>query len=124
MFKTTHLDQTIIDDLFNMEKMGAKGFVAKQVDRYLESLDTHIDEIRSAIKDSNFEKIIDHAHKINGFSGTLGALKLRIFALDLEKTAMDKNAADLERKFNVMLSEIENVVPEFKEVSKLSKSNL
>ncbi|MDB2447238.1 Hpt domain-containing protein [bacterium] len=124
MFNCIYLKQEVVDDLFDLESQGAKGFIAKQVGRFLSGIPEHIEGIEAAIETNDFEKIRHHAHKLNGFSGTLGAYKIREITLLIERDSIDKNPDSMSEHFGNLTAVIEKVSPELEEIARISERNV
>jgi HPt (histidine-containing phosphotransfer) domain-containing protein len=83
-FKCEVLDQAIIDDLLEIEKLGAKGFIKKQYNLYLDSSKSVFDELNSLKVPEGRELLIDKIHRLGGFSGTLGIREVQLECQGLE----------------------------------------
>ena len=124
MYTCKYLDQIIIDDLFHMESQGAKGFLARQIGRYLQGLDEHLSAIDTGINNRDFDTIREHAHKINGFSGTLGIKSIRSLSVQIESESIMRENSKLPDLLKQLKAEIKVVKPELEEIARISKSHL
>ena len=124
MYTCRYLDQIIIDDLFQMEAQGAKGFLARQIGRYLQGLEEHLSAIDSGIAADDFDTIREHAHKINGFSGTLGIKSVRSISVEIESESILTHKDKLPSLLKELKEESLKVTPELEAIAKISKDNL
>ena len=124
MYTCKYLDQIIIDDLFHMESQGAKGFLARQIGRYLQGLEEHLSAIDLGIMEHDFDTIREHAHKINGFSGTLGIKSIRSLSVQIESESIMHENSKLSDLLKQLKDEVEIVKPELEEIARISKSRL
>lgn len=122
-YECVELSQEVIDDLFLMESQGATGFIAKQVARFFDQLPDHIQSIDDSIVSKDFDSLRHHIHKINGFSGILGAHKVREVALEMEKNAIDKNLENIPVLLDNLKVKIETASIELRRISEISLKN-
>ena len=113
-----------MNDLFELESKGAQGFIFRQVSKFLIDLPNHVEEIKKAIEKSNFEVIEHHSHKINGFSGTIGALRIRDIAILIEKKSIERKISQLPDLFETLEKEILLSSKELRDVADLSKNGM
>jgi HPt (histidine-containing phosphotransfer) domain-containing protein len=123
MYKCEKLQQETIDDLFHMESQGAKGYIARQVGRFLESVPDHISAIQVGIETVDFDEIRHHAHKVNGFSGILGAFKIREVSMNIETLSIEKNIEGIPQLTEKLSETFENHKKELSEIAEISKKN-
>lgn len=83
-FKCVVLDQAIVDDLLEIEKLGAKGFLKRQYSLYIETSKVVIDEFNSLKFPGNRDMLIDRIHRLGGFSATLGIRTVQLECQELE----------------------------------------
>lgn len=94
-FKYNKLNRGIIEDLLGLEQQGAKGLLERQIKRFFIELPEFLQSIETSIERKDFGQLRESSHKLNGFSGLIGALKIREISLEIEKDAIDNKIENL-----------------------------
>jgi len=124
-FKCEVLDQAIIDDLLEIEKLGAKGFIKKQYNLYLDSSKSVIDEFNSLKVPEGRELLMDKIHRLGGFSATLGirAVQLECQGLEIRlSTCPDREMQNID--FLPLKVLIDRAVIEIKKLLEYNESTI
>jgi CheY-like chemotaxis protein len=106
----------ILDTESALEAIGGHEELLKKLLRvFIENIPEDIDELEKFIA-SDFKKAAGKAHKLKGESASIGAKKLNILALELEKAAKAENKGRLKKllsEFKDILKETEKAVEKF-----------
>jgi HPt (histidine-containing phosphotransfer) domain-containing protein len=90
------LDRSRLDSLRELEARGAKGLLARAIDKYLRHSAELLDEIRAAAAEAGAARLSRAAHTLKSSSASLGAEELARLCRELEQaTAAGAIPADI-----------------------------
>ena len=94
-FECAVLNQLVVDDLLEIENMGARGFIKKQYSRYLESIRSIFGEFESLRMSETRDLLIEKVHQFGGFSATLGIKSVQAECQRVEIYLSECSSTDL-----------------------------
>jgi len=124
MLKLSKLDQTTIVDLLNLEKQGAQGYLFRQISRFFSIIPEQINQMEEALNRKDFEKIKHYAHKINGFSSTIGVKDLTKNCIEIEKLCEIEDLEKIKHLCKEINRNFQQNIQELKIVSEISKKSM
>lgn len=104
-------------DLNKLAKLNAKGLSdlrVELVDAFLSNLFFRIDEMESALKSDDFEKVQECAHSLKSSAGAIGALKLSRVCSKVEGFSIKRDRVTLQKYFYLL----KRVIPPTEKVFK------
>ena len=103
------LQQSVLDDLREVEKEGVPGLLSSLIDTYLSDSPKLLNRLMSAASDKDAEELNRAAHSFKSSSATLGAMNLSGLCAALEAKAREGEIADAASRVAAIVEEFEAV---------------
>ncbi len=88
------LREEMIESILKIEKQGAKGFLKHQTMAFFSTSTEHLEAIEQASNQEDWQELRHQVHKLCGFAGTLGCVKLVDLCKDIEKKIDEDESAE------------------------------
>ncbi|SLM30230.1 Sensory box histidine kinase/response regulator [Desulfamplus magnetovallimortis] len=103
------VDFTIFEELKTLQIEGEPDIVRQIQDAYLNDGELIVEELQAALADGNFDIVRQKAHTLKSSSANVGALRLSMYARELEKNCKNNEFSDSRDLFDKIQSEFLNV---------------
>nr|WP_299345213.1 Hpt domain-containing protein [Allomuricauda sp.] len=102
-------------DKINEMAEGDQDFVTSVISVFLDEVPTDLQDLETAVNNSDYENIYKLAHKIKPNVDLLGMEQTRATALEIETMGKNKaSMSDIEEKFPVLKTDVLQVISELK----------
>lgn len=92
---TDTLNMKALENIFAVEKQTGSDLLEKLIDGYRAQMTQKIEQLRLAVKDQDASSIFSVAHAIKSMSSNLGAERVRVISLAIEKVSKSDSTRDL-----------------------------
>jgi HPt (histidine-containing phosphotransfer) domain-containing protein len=106
--------------IYNLDKInemaeGDQDFINSVISVFLEEVPEDLQALEQALKEKNYDQVYKMAHKIKPNVDLLGMEQTRAIALEIETLGKQEvNMAEIEKKFPILKTDINQVVSELK----------
>lgn len=107
--KEMAIDQSVLDKIRILERNGAPNLVKRLIGLYLQDAPQHIEQIRQACTNDDFEALRVAAHTLKSSSANVGAVKLQGLCKDLEFQAHSRQVVDAQEQLAAIEQELRAV---------------
>lgn len=104
------LDQSILDDLRELDRGGEGGFLAQIIGVFERQAGNIADDMRAAVTTIDEQKLAALAHKLKGSARTVGAAELGDFCERLERDARAGDIASLPLRLDEVLAAMKRAI--------------
>ena len=104
------LDQSILDDLRELDRAGEGGFLAQIIGVFERQAEDIADDMKAAVAIIDERKLAALAHKLKGSARTVGAAELGDLCESLERDARAGDVADLAQRLNELLAAMKRAI--------------
>ena len=102
----TILDQSILDDLRELDRLGDGKFLRQIIGVFEEQAVEIIDQLKSAVAETDDERLASLAHKLKGSARTVGAVELGDHCERLEREARAGDVSELDKRLDEVLGAV------------------
>jgi HPt (histidine-containing phosphotransfer) domain-containing protein len=106
--------------IYNLDKLnemaeGDQDFINSVISVFLEEVPEDLETMEQALKEKDYEQVYKMAHKIKPNVDLLGMEQTRAIALEIETLGkQEANMAEIEKRFPMLRTDINQVVSELK----------
>jgi len=95
---TETLNMRALENIFAVEKQTGADLLEKLIDGYRSQMTQKIEQLRLAVKNQDASSIFSAAHAIKSMSSNLGAERVRVISLEIERLSKADSAQNLARE--------------------------